>query len=48
MTSTNARFTLWDIYLNVETTPLPYLNTDVQSSITKQLLRILFIEFYYS
>jgi len=36
MTSTNARFTLCDIDLNGEITPLPYLNIDVEISLTNQ------------
>jgi len=35
MTSTNVRFTLFDIDLNVEITFLQYLNIDVETSLTK-------------
>jgi hypothetical protein len=34
--STNARFTLCDIDLNVEIIPLPYLNIVVETSLTNQ------------
>jgi len=35
MTSTNARFIMCDIDLKVEITPLPNLNIDVETSLTK-------------
>jgi len=36
MASTDARFTLCDIDLNGEVTPLPDLNIDVETSLTNQ------------
>jgi len=36
MASTNVRFTLCDIDLNVEITPLRDLNIDVETSLTNQ------------
>jgi len=36
MASTNVRFTPCDIDLNVEITPLPYLNIGVDTSLTNK------------
>jgi len=46
MTSTNARFTLCGIDLNVEITPLPNLNIVVETSLTNQPIFVVPFKFF--